>query len=98
MLEKEINRILSLIQSTSSLFAVLIGVLVLLIFLYFFWGAFDYIRSAEQQTLKEIKDKLLWGILGITVVVSVWGLVYFFEKSIIGDHKGTIEVEFLQVN
>ena len=92
MLTKEIDRILSFTDSMSSVFAVLTGVLVLLIFLYFFWGTVEYIR--KEEGFEEIKKKLLWGIIGITTIVSIWGIVYFLQETFFGsgfNDDGVIE-------
>ena len=90
-LQEEINRILGLFDSVSSVFAILTGIALLLIFLYFFLGTTEYIR--KEQGLEEIKKKILWGIIGITVVTSVWGMIHFLRTSILGSHNNSNAVD-----
>jgi uncharacterized membrane protein YfcA len=52
----------------------LVGVLLTVALLVFFWGMIRYIRS-EGSDKKQGKDIMVWGIVALFVMVSVWGLV-----------------------
>lgn len=80
---QEIDRILFIFEDFSVVITTLISIAVTLIFLYFFWGLVDYIRQ-DKTTLEDAKKRMLWGIIGIFVLVSVWGLVYFLQTAILG--------------
>ena len=80
---QEIDRILFLFDDFSIVIRVLIGIVATLVFLYFFWGLADYIRQ-DKATLEEAKKRILWGIVGIFVLVSMWGLVYFLQTAVLG--------------
>ena len=98
MLQKELNRILALIDAGSGFLTILIGILVLCIFLYFFWGITAYIR--KEETSEEMKTKILWGIVGITVITSVWGAIYFLQASIFGpgyNKDGAVDIETIEL-
>lgn len=90
----EVNRILGFAEPFEALAQSITGVLVTLSFLYFFWGFVGYIRKGPD--LEEAKKKIAWGILGIFVLMSVWGLIYLFQKTIIGNRTGAPPVEFLE--
>lgn len=50
--------------------------------IYFLWGVFRYVRSAgEEKAREEGKQQIIYGIIGIAVMVSVWGLVNFLTNS-----------------
>lgn len=50
--------------------------LVALGFMYFLYGVGKYLKSpGEQKTVEEAKQAMIWGVLGMFVMVSVWGLV-----------------------
>ncbi len=46
-------------------------------FIVFIWGIFQYFIAggADEEKRKEGRNLALWGIIGLAVMVSVWGLV-----------------------
>ena len=53
-----------------------ITVVVGLAIVFFFWGLAQFIlHSGDQKTHEEGKNKMLWGIIAIFVMVSIWGIV-----------------------
>lgn len=71
--------------SIATLVNVLIGIVVSLAFLYFFWNLAKYIREENDQ--EEAKKKMGWSVLAIVVITSLWGLVAFV-RNIIGIDAG----------
>ncbi|MEK7642788.1 MAG: hypothetical protein AAB392_03250 [Patescibacteria group bacterium] len=59
--------------------------------LLFFWGVAKYIKS-EGDGKAEGKNIMIWGVVGIFVISSVWGLVVFIrgELDILGLTEGVI--------
>ena len=44
--------------------------------LYFFWGLASYIFSSDDPEKKESgRNIMIWGVIALFVMVSVWGLV-----------------------
>lgn len=80
--EQEINRILGIFADIPPLIAVFIGIAATSAFLFFFWGLVDYIRKNEDGI--DAKKRMGWGIIGIFVLVSVWGLVALLQTAILG--------------
>jgi uncharacterized protein YhhL (DUF1145 family) len=51
-------------------------VVVALALLYFFWGLATYILNAsDDDGKKKGRDIMIWGILALFVMVSVWGII-----------------------
>ena len=51
-------------------------------FVYFIWGVANYISHGGDQTkMKEAKKFMLWGIIGLTVMFSVWGLIKILQNT-----------------
>lgn len=47
-----------------------------LAFTFFLWNIFQFIRSSDNKTAKDdAKQRLVWGIVALFVMVSVWGIV-----------------------
>lgn len=53
-----------------------IGILFVLVTLYFIWGVIQYVSSAgDEEKLKNGKQHMLWGIIGMVVMAAAWGIV-----------------------
>lgn len=59
--------------------------LALAVFL-FAWGGFKYLLNAEDATARsEGKKHMLWGIIGIVVMVSAYTLMAIAVRTFFGD-------------
>lgn len=51
-------------------------------FLVFIWGIAKFIKSAgSEKEVKDSKNLLIWGVVGIFVLVTIWGIVFFLQKE-----------------
>ncbi|MCK5021817.1 MAG: hypothetical protein KAR54_01030 [Candidatus Pacebacteria bacterium] len=42
----------------------------------FFWGVADYIRGADNEIVRKTgRDHMIWGIIGIFIMVSAWAII-----------------------
>ena len=49
---------------------------------YFFWNVAKYVlASGDEEKRKEGQQGIVYGIIGITVMVSIWGLVTFLTST-----------------
>lgn len=54
----------------------LVPILIALALVFFLWGVVTFILAAGDEDARSAgKQKMIWGILGLFVIVSVWGLV-----------------------
>ena len=91
----EVQRIVDVLSAVLAVFDVLIIIAVACAFLFFFWGIATFIRSGNEgdKKLQEAKNKLFWGIIAIFVLTSVWGIVYFLGRVVIGGDPGSGSTE-----
>ena len=60
----------------------LIPVMILLALVYVIYSGVSFIASAGEQAKREEKKKqILWGIIGLFVIMSIWGLVALVGRS-----------------
>jgi len=53
-----------------------ITLLYVLSFLLFFWGVYEFIAGAESEDArKKGRNHMLWGVVGITVLLSINAIV-----------------------
>ena len=49
---------------------------VALALLFFFWGLAQFIlKSGDAASHEEGKNKMVWGVIALFVMVSIWGIV-----------------------
>ena len=82
-----------LIQSATALFTgILIPIAFALCLLYFFWGVAKYIKSAGTDK-EEGKSIMVWGVVGLFVAASIWGIIFFIRREFQISDKAEINIE-----
>lgn len=72
----QLNNILQLVNSFRGIINVLIPLVGAIALLYFFWGLAKFILAAgDEEERAKGKQIMIWGIVALFVIVSVWGLV-----------------------
>jgi hypothetical protein len=79
-----INAFVSTIQNWVRL---LLPTLIALALVLFLWGVLRYLFSKDGPSKKEARDFMMWGIVALFVMVSVWGLVKVLQDIIFGDNN-----------
>ena len=54
---------------------VLVPLVIALAVLIFIWGVLVYVLAKSDDAKEKGRDYMIWGIIGLFVIVSVWGLV-----------------------
>ena len=53
-----------------------VPVLIALGVVYFVWGVVQYVIYDEEEAKKKGRDSMIYGIIGLAVIIGLWGLVY----------------------
>ena len=70
----------------------LVPIVSTLAILFFFWGLAKYIlNSGDEDKRAEGKDIMIWGILALFVMVTIWGILGFMQKTL-GNNSGATAV------
>lgn len=65
-----------ILQFVGDLIATVIPLIIGLAVLLFLWGVLKYVTSGgDPEKRTEARNTMIWGIIAIFVMVSVWGLV-----------------------
>jgi len=67
------------IFQVGELIGILLPIVVALALLFFFWGLAKFILASGDEDAKDQgKRIMIWGVVALFVMASVWGLVAFF--------------------
>ncbi len=71
----------------------LIPIVIALGLLSFIWGLVQFIMSLGDEESKDVgKRRMVWGIITLFVIVSVWGIVNLLSEITGVSMGGTIEI------
>jgi hypothetical protein len=69
----------SLISGAKTLLDQLVVFLIALAVVWFIWNVIKYTISDDEDKKAGAKSQMIWGIVGIAVIVSIWGLVAILQ-------------------
>jgi hypothetical protein len=73
----------NLVSQIGQIIGKLIPILFALALVYFFWGLIQYIRGAgDPKKAAEGKSIMIWGVIAIAVMVSVYGLIAWLQSTL----------------
>ena len=70
----------SLIGSAKGLLDQIVVFLIALAVVWFIWNVIKYAMSSDEDGKDKAKSQMIWGIIAIAVIVSVWGLVAILQN------------------
>lgn len=80
---QQLRGVESLMRSIQRLVEIALPLVVALALLGFFWGLAKFIFNNGNEDKKEDgKRTMIWGVVALFVMVSVWGLVGFIGDSL----------------
>ena len=53
----------------------IVPVVVILGIVYFVWGVISYVIAGDDEAKTKGRDRMIYGIIGLAVIVAIWGLV-----------------------
>ena len=74
------NYLASMIGGAKNLLDQLVVFLIALAVVWFIWNVIKYTMSSDEEAKGKAKSQMIWGIIAIAVIVSVWGLVGLLQN------------------
>ncbi|PIP73159.1 MAG: hypothetical protein COW88_02820 [Candidatus Lloydbacteria bacterium CG22_combo_CG10-13_8_21_14_all_47_15] len=65
----------------SALLNFLVPVFIVLALLYFIYGVIKYIVADSDEAKSSARNVMIYGVIGLFVIVSVWGLVAILQAT-----------------
>ena len=61
----------------------LVPIVSTLVVVFFFWGLAMYVLAAgDEDKAKEGKSIMIWGVLALFVMTTIWGIIGFMQTTI----------------
>lgn len=72
----------------------IIPILIALGVVYFIYGVITYVISKDEEAKSRGRDAMIFGIIGLLVIVSIWGLVSILKKTfgLANTEPGTVQI------
>ena len=71
----QVTTLQSLLCKLNELLGAVLPFLIALGVVYFVWGVVQYVIGGDEEAKKKGRTKVIYGILGLVVIVGLWGLV-----------------------
>lgn len=65
----------------NELLGVIVPILIALGVVYFIWGVISYVIGTDEETKASARQKMIYGIIGLAVIIGVWGLVGILNRT-----------------
>jgi hypothetical protein len=87
----------NLLCQIGQLLNTVIPVLIALGVVYFVWGVVTYVIASDEEAKKAGRDRIIFGIIGLTVIVAVWGLVGIVTRTFGVSNSGSVTLPTIPV-
>lgn len=88
--------IVTILCQIGSILNTVVPVLIALGVVYFVYGVITYVISSDEEAKKAGRNRIIFGIIGLAVIVGVWGLVGIVTNTFGLDNSGTINLPTIQ--
>ena len=65
----------------ADLLSYVVPVLATLGVVYFVWGVVQYVIGGDEEAKTKGRDRIIFGLIGLAVIVSLWGLVRLIQDT-----------------
>ena len=81
-----------------SILNTIVPLLVTLGVVYFVWGVVQYIMTGDEAKKKEGRTKMIYGIIGLVVIITMWGIVGLITNTFGVSGAYTFDLPYLPAN
>ena len=67
----------TLLQQVKNTLDTVIPIAITIALIYFIWGVIQYVIASDEENKAKARQQMIWGVIGLFVIVAVWGIVNF---------------------
>ncbi len=71
----------SILCKIGDLLSTVVPILIALGVVYFVWGVITYVIASDEEAKSAGRNRVIYGIIGLAVIVAVWGLVKILTNT-----------------
>ncbi len=75
----------------------IVPVLIALGVVYFVYGVITYVLSGDEEAKKAGRDRIIFGIIGLAVIIGMWGLVNLLRNTFLLNNNTNITLPTVPV-
>ncbi len=77
----QIPTIQSMLCKIGDILNAIVPILIALGIVYFVWGVVSYVIASDEEAKTTGRDRMIFGIIGLAVIIAVWGLVHVLTAT-----------------
>ena len=93
----DMNNVLGILCRIGQILNAIVPVLIALAVVFFIWGVIGYLISGDEEAKKKGRDRMIYGIIGLAVIVGMWGLVNILARTFNISNTGNITLPTIPV-
>ena len=66
--------------------------------IFFIWGVVQYVIADDEKAKEAGKNRIMWGLIGLFVIVTFWGLIRVIQNTLNIDQDANIIDDIAEVN
>ena len=66
-----------ILENAKDALDIVVPIAITLALIYFIWQVTKYVIAADEEAKTDARKKMLYGIVGLFVIIAIWGLVNF---------------------
>lgn len=74
----------------------LVPMLIVVAVLYFIWGVIQFVIAKDEEAKTRGRSVMIYGLIGLLVITSVWGLVTILKNTFAIGDQNTISVPCIE--
>lgn len=79
----------------SEILSAVLPFLIALGVVFFVWGVISYVIAGDEEAKTAGRDRMIFGIIGLAVIIGVWGLVKIVTNTFELTSQGSISLPVL---
>jgi len=87
---------MEVIEKIREILEAILPLLISLGVIYLIWGIVQYFIGNSEEAKKNGRDRIIYGIIGLVIIISIWGLVYLVTTTlgikIVGEEGGNAPI------
>lgn len=72
--------VLAVFNNIKSALGVAVPIAIALALIYFIWGVIKYVISQDEEEKTKARQQIIYGIIGMFIIVAIWGIVSFIAN------------------